>query len=143
MNLINKLKKMSITDIFHKVKTSAKDKRYQDEIHILLQAMINASKADGVIDAREQEKIIEFMGHLSEEEKLFVEDEMRTPLDSKSFLKAIPKGMEKQVYYMSVFTINLDVEAERDYLEMLEKELKLTKDEVNSIQEDLGVTELV
>ena len=144
MNLMNKLKTMKITDIFSSLLTdSSEENTYKDEIHILLKAMINASKSDGIIDAQEQGKIIDFMGNLSKEEKNFVKKEMQTPLDSKIFLEEIPKGMEKQVYYMSLFAIDLDVEAERDYLKMLERELKLTKDEVATIHDDLGISELV
>jgi len=144
MNLMNKLKTMKITDIFSSLLTdSSEENTYKDEIHILLKAMINASKSDGIIDAQEQGKIIDFMGNLSKEEKNFVKKEMQTPLDSKTFLQEIPKGMEKQVYYMSLFAIDLDVEAEKDYLKMLERELKLTKDEVATIHDDLGISELV
>jgi len=105
--------------------------------------MINASKADGTIDSQEQEKIVNFMGKLTTEEQSFVEKEMMRPLDVQIFLKEIPKGMEQQVYYMSLFAIDLDVKAEKDYLDMLERELKLTKDEVRRIYDDLGVSTLV
>jgi len=144
MNFMNKLKAINISDVFSSlIKGSSQDKKYKEELHILLKAMINASKCDGIIDSKEQEKIIEFMGKISMEEKLFVKREMQTPLNSEEFLKEIPKGMERQVYYMSLFAIDLDVEAERDYLEMLEKKLNLTKDEISNIHDDLGVSALI
>jgi len=144
MNLINKLKTMSVADIFSNlINESSEDEKYQDDIHILLKAMINASKADGFIDEKEQDRIIEFMGNLSDEEKLFVKKEMEKPLDIETFLKEIPKGMEKQVYYMSLFAIDLDVEAEKNYLEILEKKLHLTEDEIHDIKDDLGISAFV
>ena len=144
MNLINKLKSINVSELFSQLLNgSVEDKKYQDEVHILLKAMINASKADGTIDSQEQEKIVNFMGKLTTEEQSFVEKEMMRPLDVQIFLKEIPKGMEQQVYYMSLFAIDLDVKAEKDYLDMLERELKLTKDEVRRIYDDLGVSALV
>ena len=85
--------------------------------------MVNAAKADGHIDEDERKKIIEFMGDMSKVEKMFVEQELQKELHIEEFLREIPKGMEKQVYYMSLFAIDLDNEAEREYLEMLSHRL--------------------
>lgn len=109
----------------------------REEVYILLKAMINAAKADKEIDELEQKKIMEYMGDMSKIEKIFVEYEFKKSLDLKGFLKEIPKGMEQQVYYMSLFAINLDNEAEREYLEILAHKLNLTFSVVNNIHESL------
>lgn len=109
----------------------------REEVYILLKAMINAAKADKEIDELEQKKIMEYMGDMSKVEKIFVEYELTKNLDLKGFLKEIPKGMEQQVYYMSLFAINLDNEAEREYLEILAHKLNLTFSVVNNIHESL------
>jgi len=111
----------------------------REEVYILLKAMVNAAKADGEIDVYEQKKIMEFMGDMSQVEKMFVESELQKKLDINEFLKEIPKGMEQQVYYMSLFAIDLDNESERDYLETLANRLNLTYTVVDSIHESLEV----
>ena len=111
----------------------------REEVYILLKAMVNAAKADGEIDVDEQQKIMEFMGDMSQVEKMFVESELQKKLDLKEFLKEIPKGMEQQVYYMSLFAIDLDNESERDYLETLANRLNLPYTVVDSIHESLEV----
>lgn len=109
----------------------------REEVYILLKAMVNAAKSDGQIDSDERQKIIEFMGDMSKVEQMFVEQELQKELHIEEFLKEIPKGMEKQVYYMSLFVIDLDNESERDYLELLSNRLNLPYHVVDSIHESL------
>jgi len=109
----------------------------REEVYILLKAMVNASKADGVIDRAEQKKVIEFMGDMSNIEKIFVENELTKPMNFEEFVKEIPVGMEQQVYYMSLFAIDLDTDAEREYLQMLANRLGIAHTEVNDIHESL------
>jgi len=111
----------------------------REEVYILLKAMANAAKADGIIDELEQKKIMEFMGDMSKVEQMFVEHELRKNLNIEEFLKEIPKGMEEQVYYMSLFAIDLDNESEREYLEVLANRLNLTYRVVDNIHESLEV----
>jgi uncharacterized membrane protein YebE (DUF533 family) len=85
---------------------------------------------------------MEFMGDMSKVEQMFVEHELSQSLELESFLKEVPNGMEKQVYYMSLFAIDLDVDAERDYLEQLAKGLKLSDEEINEIHESLDTKTL-
>jgi uncharacterized membrane protein YebE (DUF533 family) len=110
----------------------------REEVYILLKAMVNAAKADGEIDESEQKKILEFMGDMSKVEQMFVEHELRKKLNIAEFLKEIPKEMTQQVYYMSLFAIDLDNESERNYLEMLAEKLNLSYNTVDSIHESLN-----
>jgi len=110
----------------------------REEVYILLKAMIYAAKVDGTIDEVEREKIMEFMGNMSKVEQMFVEQELQKEIHLEEFLKEIPKGMEKQVYYMSLFAIDVDNEVERDYLELLSNKLNLPYETVDSIHESLA-----
>jgi len=110
----------------------------REEVYILLKAMIYAAKVDGEIDETERAKIMEFMGNMSKVEQMFVEHEFQKELKVEEFLKEIPKGMEKQVYYMSLFALDVDNEAERDYLELLSTKLNLPYATVDSIHESLS-----
>ena len=133
MRILNRIKEV-IDNLLHE-----KDEIDHDrDVYILLRAMVNASKSDGKVDKIEHKRIMEFMGEMNGIQKLFVEQELKTPLDTKAFLKEIPKGMERQVYYMSLFAIDLDSSSEMVYLDKLAKELKLSDEVVNSIHESLG-----
>ena len=111
----------------------------REEVYILLKAMIYAAKADGAVDEAERAKIMEFMGNMSKVEKMFVEHELQKDgIHLEEFLKEIPKGMEEQVYYMSLFAIDVDNEAERNYLELLSTKLNLPYATVDSIHESLS-----
>ena len=111
----------------------------REEVYILLKAMVNATKIDGQIDSDERQKIIEFMGDMSKVEQMFVEQELQKELHLEEFLKEIPKGMEKQVYYMSLFVIDLNNEAELEYLEILSNRLNLPYHVIDSIHESLDI----
>lgn len=109
----------------------------REEVYILLKAMVYAAKADAKVTEIERARIMEFMGDMSKVEQMFVDQELQKELHIEEFLKEIPKGMEKQVYYMSLFAIDLDSEPERAYLEMLSDKLNLSYQVVNSIHESL------
>jgi len=110
----------------------------REEVYILLKAMIYAAKIDGTVDSSEREKIMEFMGNMSKVEQMFVEQELQKELHIEEFLKEIPKGMEKQVYYMSLFAIDVDNEAEQNYLELLSNKLNIPYATIDSIHESLA-----
>ncbi|BDA86657.1 protein YebE [Aureimonas sp. SA4125] len=95
---------------------------------LMLSAMIAAAKADGYIDAGEQEAIfgrIDDLG-LDSEAKGFVVDEMRRPMsiDDLVAAAATPEAAI-EVYTASVLAIDPDHPAERAYLDMLAARLQL------------------
>ena len=94
----------------------------------LLRAMVAAAKADGHIDSAEQTRIFERMGTmpLSNDDKAFVMDELRAPLD----IDAVASGASNQqeaaeIYAASLLAIDPDGPAEKGYLGMLGARLKL------------------
>ena len=94
----------------------------------ILRAMIAAAKADGHIDADEQRRIF---GKLDEldldmEEKAFVMDELRKPLDIDAVVSAATTPeLAVEIYAASVLAIDPDDPAEQAYLAMLASRLKL------------------
>ena len=141
MRILNKLKEV-INNLLESTNRN-NEISYDKDVYILLKAMVNAAKSDGKVDELEQKRIMEFMGDLTGMQKLFISQELKMPLNVKAFLEEIPEGMEQQVYYMSLFAIDLDVSAEKDYLDMLAKELKLSNEVVLNIHESLDEVEWV
>ena len=106
----------------------------ESEAEILLRAMIYAAKADGRLDDAEKAKILENLG----DERSFVENELMAPRDVEGFIKSVPRGMEQQVYMMSLFAIDLDSSEEAHYLDELAKGLNISHQDCNAIHEKLG-----
>lgn len=106
---------------------------------LMLSAMLQAAKSDGRFDADEQKKLMEKLGDVSPEERAFVESELKKPVDTKGLANSVPKGLEGQVYMMSVLGIDLDTQEEAQYLHDLASELHIAKEDVNTIHDRMGV----
>lgn len=94
----------------------------------LMRAMIAAAKSDGHIDATEQASIFGQMDklNLSSEEKAFVLDELRKPLDVDAVASAARTPEQAaEIYVASLLAIDVDNPAERGYLAMLAARLNL------------------
>ncbi|MGI9350015.1 MAG: DUF533 domain-containing protein [Rhizobiaceae bacterium] len=114
--------------------------RQQEEAAaLMLRAMIQAAKSDGKVDRGEREKLMENLGEVSREEKRFVEQEFARPIDIADLARQVPRGLEQQVYLMSVMGIDLDNRKEAQYLHDLATEMSVSRDEVNGIHDHLGV----
>jgi len=152
MKLIERLEtlftKFMGNEIFHKDSTikaliskiinkDLEELNSREEVYILLKAMTNAAKADGIVDEIERQRIVEFMGDMSNVEKMFVDYELSKSMNIEEFIAEIPSGMEQQVYYMSLFAIDLDSDIEREYLTMLANRLGIAHTEVDDIHESL------
>ncbi len=116
----------------------------QQEEHagLMLKAMLQAAKSDGKIDAAEKEKLMGELGDISPQERDFINRELAAPIDVDGLAHAIPRGMESQVYLMSVMGIDLDNQAEAQYLHDLATTLGLEQNAVNHIHAQLGAPAL-
>lgn len=110
---------------------------------LMLRAMIQAAKSDGTIDAAEKERLL---GHLGDdvdaEEREFIREQMAAPVDAAALAREVPKGMEEQVYLMSLLAIDFDNEEEARYLRTLAEAMGLAEAQVNKIHSESGVTPL-
>ncbi len=108
-----------------------------DQATLIIRAMINAAKSDGSIDESEQEKVIGKLGDVTQDEINFVRNEFRAPLDVDAFVRSIPKGMEQQIYAVSLMAIDLDSNKEAHYLDQLAKGLNIEPKLANMIHKEL------
>ena len=109
-----------------------------EQATIMIQAMINAAKADGRVDREEQEKILGKLGSVTQDEIEFVNSELSKPLDINGFARGVPRGMENQVYAMSLMAIDLDSQAEAKYLHGLAQAMGIEPQVSNQIHQQLG-----
>lgn len=94
----------------------------------LIRAMVGAAKADGNVDATEQQRLfaeVERLG-LDSEAKAFVFDLLGKPTDLDAIASAVATPEQgAEVYLASRLAIDPDVPAERSYLDALAARLKL------------------
>ncbi|MFK7886988.1 MAG: DUF533 domain-containing protein, partial [Gammaproteobacteria bacterium] len=112
------------------------------QAEIMLRGMINAAKSDREIDREEQSKILDNLGEASREEIDFVRKVMAEPLDIQQFIRSVPRGLEQQVYMMSLLAIKLDSQAEAQYLDQLAQGLGLSHDVANQLHAQVGAPNL-
>jgi uncharacterized membrane protein YebE (DUF533 family) len=110
----------------------------EDNERLVAKAMINAAKADGKIDKAEIERILGKLdsGSVTEEERAFVVDEMRAPINITGLAAdARTPAQAAQVYAATLLAIHVDTEEERQYLRDLAIALKLDAGTVRRLHE--------
>ena len=109
-----------------------------DQATVLIRAMVNAAKSDGRIDQTEQDNIVSKLGDdVSEAEVAFLRKEFAAPLDVAGFARQVPNGLEQQVYFLSLTSIELDTQKEAQYLGQLAQEMKLDPEVCNQIHDQV------
>ena len=121
---------------------TAEENELESRAMVILQAMIQAAKADGQIDAAEQQRILDKLEEAGATAAVqeFVRAEMRRPLDLKALLREVSNPqMAAEVYAASLLAIEVDTPAEHDYLCQLAQGLGLDEGAVQRLHLTLGV----
>jgi len=111
----------------------------QEQLVVLIRAMIYAGKADGRIDAKEQQAILERIGNTNESTIQFLRHEFANATSVRDFAWSVPLGMESAVYAASLATIDVDTKEEIEYLRELAQGLRLQPKLCNQIHQQYGV----
>jgi uncharacterized membrane protein YebE (DUF533 family) len=114
----------------------------QQEAILLLRAMIASAYADGVLDANERNRIFEKLEEvgLTDEERHFISNELLNPPDISALAKQVHSPeMAQQVYAVSLLSIEIDTEEEKNFLRTLAQQLSLDENTVKLIHEELGI----
>lgn len=114
------------------------DQQLNERSVVLIRAMINAAKSDGAIDQCEQDEIVKRLQPLSQQEVQFLQQEFRRPLNVHEFAHDVPRGMEQEVYSISLMAIDLDTQAEARYLHELAECLRIGPHQCNDIHHHYG-----
>ncbi len=117
-------------------------KQANEQATLIIRAMINAAKADGKFDETEQKALMDKLGNLTQDEIDFIQSEFRKPLDVQAFANDVPRGMEHQIYALSLSAIDLDEKSEARYLGQLAQALRINPDEANQIHDQLGAPKI-
>ncbi|MCA9221933.1 MAG: tellurite resistance TerB family protein [Planctomycetales bacterium] len=112
-----------------------------DQAIWLVRAMIAAAAADGHVDAEERGKILDAATNsgMSQEDLSVLQTELNSP---RSILELAAIGstpeMSQQIYAASLLAIEVDTDAERQYLDQLASALQLSSTDIENIQQQLG-----
>jgi len=113
----------------------------EDTEKLVLRAMISAAKADGQLDDQEMDKIMNKVGTngITAEEQNFIRSEIDKPLNIQTLTADVPNPLvAAQVYAASLFAIDINTDAERQYLKQLAQALGLSAGEVKRIHDMTG-----
>jgi uncharacterized membrane protein YebE (DUF533 family) len=122
--------------------TPDQEQALEQKAALVVKAMINAAKSDGEIDSKEMERIV---GRLKESgmddgTQQWVMTELSKPLDLDAFVAEIPSPEDAaEVYAASLLAIEVDTDAERQYLQRLAQAMGLTQAVVQYINRTMGV----
>ena len=108
----------------------------------MIQAMIAAANADGIIDARERAAILNRLrsAELSGEEHQFIAHELLDPKPMGHIVAAASSPeLARRVYLASLLAIEADTEKEIEYLRDLVQQLGLSRQTVEAIHEQAGI----
>lgn len=105
---------------------------------LMIRAMIQAAKADGAIDADERKAILDHLQDASDEEIAFVDAELEAPVDVAGLAQDTGTQMRDQVYSAALMAIQVDSDAERQYLRQLAQALQLSDAERDKLHQAMG-----
>lgn len=114
----------------------------EDIARLMLRAMTQAARADGDIDPSEKSKLLEMLKDGDPGDMDIVQSILRDPVDAQALAADTPRGLETQVYTMSVNAIDPDNQAEGQYLHDLAGGLGITPETSNQIHDNLGLPRL-
>jgi len=122
----------------HKEPPAPPTRAQEDQAALLLRAMVQAAKCDGRIDQAEKQALTQHLGDISADEARVLEAAFSAPVDIDALVADTPRGMEQQVYMMSLLGLDLDSQAEAQYLHGLAQKLGIDPQTANAIHQKMG-----
>ena len=119
------------------IKDYARNSHNDMELTVIIKAMIAAAKADGHIDAKEQQHIFQAVEkmNLSAEEKGIVFDSLQKDISIHELVSGIDSlEIKTEIYLASCLVIDLDQPSERKHLDELGSALALPKELLQQIE---------
>jgi uncharacterized membrane protein YebE (DUF533 family) len=123
--------------------TEAEKKELEQNSALVLRAMINATKADGQIDEGEINRVVGKLKEIGidDEAERYLTAQMQQPMETEKLIAAAQGQPElaAQIYGASLLAIEVDTQAEKNYLDQLADGLGLSRQVTGRIQELVGL----
>lgn len=113
-----------------------------DRATVMIRAMLSAAKADGQIDAGEQQRILGKLDNAGADQEMrqFVQSELQKPVDIDALAAEVDSPhMATEVYTASLFAIDVDTQGEQAYMNQLAAKLGLPATLVKQLHDSLEV----
>lgn len=110
----------------------------EEHAAVIIKAMCTAAKSDGTVDEAELNAILDRLGEIGPEESAFLRSELAGPVDLAGLLASVPKGMEQEIYAVSLLAIDAASGPEAAYLALLASGLGLSEDATNHMKQALS-----
>jgi uncharacterized membrane protein YebE (DUF533 family) len=120
---------------------AASSNNQDDNALHLIRAMIAAADADGLIDDQERSDIISRAKEagFDDESLKTLATEIQAPFTLKQLIARTPTQLRDETYAAALIAISADTDAERQFLEQLAQGLQLSREEQQSIHEQVGL----
>ena len=122
--------------------TPATPQQQASDAEIILLAMIDAAKADGQVDADEFNKIMNSIksSGVGQDGVNYVLQKLQGPMETAKIVSATQgrPDLAAQVYSASLMTIDVDTDAERNYLDKLARAMGLNQQVIQNIEQLTG-----
>lgn len=123
--------------------TEGEQAEMEQSSELILRAMINATKSDGEIDQNEIDRMVGKISEsgIDEEGRNYLMTQLQQPMETEALVAAAQGRPElaAQIYAASLLAIEVDTQAEKDYLDQLAQGLGLTPEITRHIQEMVGL----
>ena len=123
--------------------TEAEQAHLEQSSELVLRAMINATKADGQVDRNEINRMIGKFSEsgIDEEGQRYLMAQLQQPMETESLIAAAKDQPElaAQIYAASLLAIEVDTQAEKNYLDRLAVGLGLSPSITGRIQQIVGL----
>lgn len=108
---------------------------------LMIRAMIMAAKSDGRIDDAERNKLLGALQDASPEEQAFIHEALQEPVDPDALARQIPDipGLKRQVYASALMAIELDSQAEAEFLQRLATGMGMTGADLQAVHDRMGL----
>ena len=107
----------------------------------MLQAMVAAAHADGVMDEAEERAVLDRLrgADLDQEEKFFLLDQLHRPKTIEELAAGITDlAVARTMYLLAATAVAIDTEAERAWFDRLARQLGLSREVQVFLEEQAG-----
>lgn len=118
--------------------TSAATEAAEGNAKLMIRAMIQAARADGVIDDQERAVIMDHLKDATPEEKAYVAEQMQAPVDALALARDTADAAKSQVYSSAAMMVRGESAAEAQFLSTLARGMGLDAATVAGIHISLG-----
>lgn len=124
-------------------RTEDEKQQLEQQEGLVLRAMINAAKSDGQIDEKEIDRIVGKLGEMGSDadDQRYVMTQMQKPMETDTLILAA-KGepeLAAEIYAASLLAVEVDTQAEKNYLAGLASGLGLTPDVTRAMEQMVGM----